>query len=1111
MEVKAWQELVKIPTYKLGEADKNPMFLENRVYQGSSGSVYPHPVIDKVYDEKEEKEWNALFLENEYLKIMILPELGGRIQMAYDKTNDYHFIYHNSVIKPALVGLAGPWISGGIEFNWPQHHRPSTFEAVDYSIVTNEDGSKTVWVNEYEKMFRTKCALGFTLHPHKSYIELHAKILNRTNFPQTFLWWANPAVAVDEHYQSVFPPDVNAVFDHGKRDVSSFPIATGTYYKVDYSPGTDISIYTNIPVPTSYMAVNSEFDFVGGYHHVKRAGMLHVADHHISPGKKQWTWGCGEFGKAWDRQLTDNDGPYFELMCGMFTDNQPDFSWIMPNEVREFKQYFMPYKEVGYVKNASIEAAVNLEVKDQEVYIGVYLTETKKVTIQLLNGTAILHTETIELSPKLVYSKLIPLAFIAEELTNLKLQVCDESGALILAYSPVERKTDAVPDPAKPIAEPQLIETNEELYLAGLHLEQYRHATYKPEDYYLEAIKRDPADIRSNNAMGLLHLKKGLFNKSETYFRVALERLTKHNPNPFDGETLYNLALSLTYQKRYHEAYQYFFKSAWNAAMQDNAYYQLALLSCRKQDWNLALQHIDKSLARNYFNSKARHLKAFILRKLNQFDQCIEWIKASLSNDRFDYGSRFELYTVYLVSNNQSNAETTLSELVELMRNDSNSYIEISIDYANAGAYGDAGAILSMIEADCSDPLTFYYLGCYQLQNGNNNKAQLYFQKGFACSPDRVFPNRIEDVDILQKVVSINNNDYKAYYYLGNFCYAKKRYDEAKLFWESSIKINSGFSTAHRNLGIAYFNKFNLKKEALQEYETAFACDSSDARVLFELDQLYKRMGFSAASRLEKLKHNFKLVETRDDLFTEYVLLCTLSGFYSEAMQLITNRIFHPWEGGEGKVSGLYIQLSIELAKKALAENNTKLAIDLLEKAQTYPENLGEGKLYGAQENDIFYWLACCYEKLNDSSNAAKYFQKASVGLSEPTPAIFYNDQQPDKIYYQGEALMKLGLMAEAESRFNNLIKYGIDNCDLQIKMDFFAVSLPDLMIFDDDLTRRNNVHCNYLIGLGYLGLREFDIANTYFEKALAIDPSHLGIIIHQNLISQFRLSDAKV
>ena len=154
---------------------------------------------------------------------------------------------------------------------------------------------------------------------------------------------------MNNHYQSVFPQDVNAVFDHGKRAVSTFPIATGTYYKMDYSAGVDISNYKNIKVPTSYMGVNSKFDFEGGYENDTKGGMLHVANHHVSPGKKQWTWGNGDFGRAWDRALTDEDGPYIELMAGVYTENQPDFSWIMPGEEKEFTQYFMPYRELGVV------------------------------------------------------------------------------------------------------------------------------------------------------------------------------------------------------------------------------------------------------------------------------------------------------------------------------------------------------------------------------------------------------------------------------------------------------------------------------------------------------------------------------------------------------------------------------------------------------------------------------------------------------------------------------------------------------------------------------------------------------------------------------------------
>src|ERR1700761_1045715 len=433
MEVKAWVEQVSIPTYGTGEPEKNPMFLEKRVYQGSSGVVYPHPVIEKIEDEKHDRAYTAVFLENEYLQIMILPELGGRIQRAYDKIKKRDFVYYNQVIKPALVGLAGPWISGGIEFNWPQHHRPSTFSPVDYKIQENADGSKTVWVNELEVMFRTKGMAGFTLYPGKAYLEISGKLFNPTPFPQTFLWWANPAVKVNDHYQSVFPPDVYAVFDHGKRDVSDFPVATGTYYKVNYAPGTDISRYKNIPVPTSYMAIQSKYDFMGCYEHDTQGGMLHVADHHVSPGKKQWTWGNGDFGFAWDRNLTDEDGPYIELMTGMFTDNQPDFSWLQPNEGKTFEQYFMPYAQIGVVKNATKEAMISAGKEGGKYFVKVYATAVyEQAVIKVLNNGKEIKSFTVTISPDKIFESgfVIPTGF---DESGLEIVVTSKEGTLLVS------------------------------------------------------------------------------------------------------------------------------------------------------------------------------------------------------------------------------------------------------------------------------------------------------------------------------------------------------------------------------------------------------------------------------------------------------------------------------------------------------------------------------------------------------------------------------------------------------------------------------------------------------------------------------------------------------
>ncbi len=1099
MEVKAWQELVTIPTYKIGAPDKNPMFLEKRVYQGSSGVVYPYQVIDKVYDEKEDKQWIGLFIENEYLKVMILPELGGRIQMAYDKTNDYHFVYHNRVIKPALVGLLGPWISGGIEFNWPQHHRPTTFDATDFTIVDNKDGSKTIWVNEYERMFGTKCALGFTLYPDKAYIELEAKIYNRTPFPQTFLWWANPAVSVDEHYQSVFPPDVNAVYDHGKRDVSSFPIATGTYYKVDYSPGTDISIYTNIPVPTSYMAVNSAFDFVGGYHHKKKAGIMHVANHYISPGKKQWTWGCGEFGKAWDRQLTDEDGPYFELMCGVYTDNQPDFSWIMPNEVREFKQYFMPYKNIGYVKNASIDAMVNLECDKGAVDVKVYVTQERPITVRLHLDDKMLFAEHVMLSPHSSFEKHLSLDPSIEE-TRLFVEVLDDKDNVLISYKPVKRNTEAIPDPAKPIPEPEAIDTLEELYLSGLHLEQYRHATYSPLDYYQEALKRDATDIRCNNALGLWYLRRGAFDTALPYLIAAVDKLTSKNPNPYDGEPLYNLGLCYKYLGKLKEAKEWFYKSTWNAAMQDNAYLQLAYLSAKERYWQTCVEHADKSILRNYKSHKARHIKAVALRNMNEIAKAEELLKESLELDVFDFAARFEFCLLLRQNGKESSAVSELQQLRTLMRDRSYSYIEIALQYADAGLYEDAIAFLSLMAGNISDPLICYYLSYFYYLLSNEQEGRQWLGKAFELSPDGVFPNRIEDIAVLNSAVERNPEDYKALYYLGNYYYGKRLYDLARGCWERSLSINPDFPTANRNLGIAYYNKFNKKEEALHLFQKAFDADPSDSRILFELDQLKKRLNVHPKERLSYLNQYPEQVRDRDDLFIEYIGLHTLLGQFEEAGRLLKSRNFHPWEGGEGKTPQQHIVIHVELAKQALDNEQLDLAKQLLEQATIYPPNLGEGKLYGAQENDIYYWLGCVEEAKGNTDGARKYWQEASIGLSEPAPAIFYNDQQPDKIFYQGMALLKLKKHKEAEQRFRRLIEYGEQHINDDVKIDFFAVSLPDLMIFDDDLNMRNRIHCYYLMGLGYLGLNELSKAHEYLDKVSSLDAAHMGATIHKQL-----------
>ena len=1085
-EVRVWEEDVVIPTYEPAAPDKNPMFLEKRVYQGSSGKLYPYPSVAKISHEKHDKTWHAVYLENEYIKVMVLPELGGRIERAYDKTTGYDFVYYNHVIKPALVGLAGPWISGGIEFNWPQHHRPDTFSPVDHRIAKNADGSVSAITGDTDQINGTKEITRITLYPGKAYIEINGQLYNRTPLPQTFLWWANPAVPVNDNTQSIFPPDVHSVYDHGKRAVSRFPIATGTYYKHDYSKGVDISRYKNIPVPTSYMAERSDYDFVGGFDYGKNEGLLHVADHHISTGKKQWTWGCGDFGKAWDRALTDTDGPYVELMTGMFCDNQPDFSWLKPYEEKTFKQYFMPYKAVGQVKNASIHAALNVEKTDAGLHVIAYGTEKyedAKVIVEY-DGREV-YSEKIALSPENVYDKVIDVK--TDDIYKLKTSIYNGRDELV-SYKAVDQGIPKLAEPAKAARDPHEIQTNEELFLTGQHIEQYRHATYLPDPYYLEGLKRDEGDIRINDAYGLLLFRRGCFSEAEKYFRKAIERLTNLNPNPYNSEPYYHLGLALFYEGKTDDAFNAFYKAVWTYEQQEMSYYFLAVISARRHNYEEALQFIERSLIRNTHNVKARGLRAMLLYKLFRKEEADEYTASNIALDDFDYVSR----AAYIIANPDD--KEAARQFMGLSRNDHETFLQTARDLAEAGFYEESISVLDMYRGE--NPMIHYYKGAYLVKMGSESAA-LEFKKAETCDPTYCFPNKLEDINVLETAIKENPDGAKAYYYLGDLYYDKLQYDKALSLWENSRKYDDTYSTLLRNLSIAYYNKYKEPAKARECLERAFALDKSDARVFLELDWLYANLQVPFETRLSNFESNISLIEDRDDLYLEYVTLLNNCGMYENALHAIERHDFQTWEGAEGKITAQFKVSLLELAKLDIREGNYEKAKERLLYALSYPHNLGEGRLEGTKDNHLYFNLGLAYEGLSMKDEAHECYEKATLGAKEVAGMMYYYDQPADMIYYQAKAFFKLGDKGQAQSRIYKLLDYGEHHIRDKFKMDYFAVSMPDMTVFDVDMDEKNRAHCYYLMGLAYLGLGENEKAAENFKKTLSIDMNHQNAALY--------------
>ncbi len=1084
--VSAWQESVTIPTYPAPPADRNPMFLDKRVYQGSSGKVYPNPFTDRISDHKIDKRYQAIFLENEYVRIMVLPEIGGRIHIGQDKTNNYDFFYRQNVIKPALVGLLGPWISGGVEFNWPQHHRPSTFMPVDHSIEDNPDGSKTIWLSEHEPMNRMKGMVGITLYPGRNVVEARTRLYNRTPFVQTFLWWANVAVRVHDQYQAFFPPDVEYVADHAKRAVSSFPIARNYYYGVDYTKGVDITWYKNIPVPTSYMVLDSKYHFFGGYDHGKRAGLVHVANRHISPGKKLWTWGNAEFGYAWDRELTDSDGPYAELMAGVFTDNQPDFSWLQPYETRTFRQYWYPIQGIGPAKNANVSAAVNLVQDKRSATIGVCVTEPRKhLRIVLTGGHTTLFESCQDLAPGQPFHKKIAIRSDKIE-TDLLLRVLTADGMEIIRYQPECEHKASLPAPATEPLPPVQISTVEELYMTGLHLEQYRHATRLPELYWEEGLLRDPMDVRCNNALGLQRLRRGQFVEAEKYFKQAIKRLTDRNPNPYDGEPFYNLGVALKYQGRNEEATAAFYKSAWNQAWKSASNYALATIACQSDALGEALNLLQYSISVNVSHSKAHNLRAAILRRFGRTEDARKLVRKTLEGDPLDFWAMTELVLL-----DHLDSVNIASESFADMLHNAQVCLDVAFDYAEANFWDEARSLLERHLASLKDteepyPIVFYALGYFCVKSGSSRQARDYFQRAAEASPDYCFPARLEEMQVLQYAIQANADDAKAHYYLGNLLYDKNRREEAIEHWEHSCQLGGGFAIPWRNLGIAWHNVRGNPQRALECYENAFQADPADARLLYELDQLRGRMGVSPVSRLAQLKKHSVLVGQRDDLTVELVTLYNQTREYRKALQLLSKRRFHPWEGGEGLVSGQYVTAHLLLGRQALKAGSAEVALKHFAAASHYPENLGEAKHLLTLETHLDYFSGIALQDLGRGDEAAARWEKAAQA----------HTGNSEMAYYKALALRKLARESEAVSVLNELLAFALDQLNAVPKIDYFATSLPNFLLFEDDLEKRNRIHCLYLAGLTKSGLGRQEEAANDLREAVGLNVNHLAATI---------------
>lgn len=1099
----------KIPTYRLEDPERHPVFFEKRVFQGSSGKVYPLPFVDRVKNEDSPQpvEYDVVRMENDYIRLEMLPEIGGRIFLGQDKCNDdYDFFYRQDVIKPALVGLAGPWISGGVEFNWPQHHRPSTFMPCDVSIEEEADGARTVWFSEHDPLLRMKGMHGVRLRPDSACIELRVRLFNRTPITQTFLWWANVAARVHDQYQSFFPADVHYVADHAVRDMTGFPCSDSTYYGIDYRerPGSnDLRFYSNIPVPTSYMVCETDYGFFGGYDYSSNGGFVHVADPAISPGKKQWTWGNSEFGWAWDRELTDENGPYVELMAGVYTDNQPDFSYLLPLETKTFSQYWWPFQKTGPLQNANENLGLRLHVgEDGRLDLGAVAASPQKgLTLILDSSGGELLRKQVDIDPSKPWQGTLD-NWDENRVSELHFRIESPDGHVLLDYRPPETgERERTREKATEPPFPEEMNSSDECFLTGEHLELYRHPTRDPEPYWLRGIELDPGDFRCHLAMGKRALANGALKTALIHLEKAIERLTHRHPNPSTGEAHYYLGLANRCSGSNAAAHKAFSKAHWNYEWRSAAHYELACLEAKAGKYASALDHVEKSLVTNTDCNKAHVLRALLLQSLGKEEAAREALEDLLAMDPLDH------WALHVFS--ELNWDWTA--FLDRSRNDAQTVLDIAFDYIHAGFQEAALRLLkfhhenSIQEAPVPNPLrrclSTHYLQAWILEQMGQPSARAQYLAKISREgkPDYFFPSRLDEENLLRWAMKQNPEDALAGYGLGNLLYDKRRYDEAFEAWQASLSCKELPGNC-RNLGLAYWNVERNGELAEKMYRRAIALDPQDARLIYEYDQLRRKLNHDPAERLQGLLENRELVLQRDDAAVELASLYNRCGEPVEAYKLLKNRRFHPWEGGEGKVLSQYSTACLLLGKEALGNRDSDKALEYFKMAVETPDNLGE-KYHPLQAKaDIYYWIGKAYQSMGDDPSASDWFRKSSSETSD------FRDMAvsgfTELSFFCGLSLRELGEENRASGLFQAIFDYASAKEKEEPHIDYFATSLPRLLVFEEDIETVHSTEVAILKAYASLGLGNQEAARKYFEEARGNSVSDIRLIHLQDSLA---------
>ena len=888
-QVRVWQGTFTLPTYEEGSPDPNPAF-----DQYANGRFnYPYTLRNNLTDRRTDHAWRAVFMENEYLKCWVLPDLGGHLYTCTDKISGQPMFYANPSIKKAAISYRGAWAAFGVEFNFPVSHNWVSLSPVDFEFHSNDDGSASVIVGNVDRVYGMQWAVELRLRPHSTVLEQRVTLNNRSDVRHRFYWWNNAGVEAWDDSRVQYPMRFTA--SHGFREVAPWPVD---------ADGTDLSVIKNqTKGPVSVFVHGSREPFMGVWHPHTHTGTAHYADYAQLPAKKIWSWGTDADGLDWRKTLSDNNSAYVEVQAGLFR-NQETYAFLEPRQTISFSEFWMPVRDIGGISRANLAGVVHLSRKENTLAVGLNVNQAvPRAMLRIVLGDQTVFQEKGDISPERIWKHELANADSQQKYT---FELRDANGAVLIRqtegqfdWTPVE-DIHVGPQPVYRVPIPERRSEDDWLQLGNE--QELDGNLLSALQTYQEGLAKFAESVGLRRAAGRLCATLLRFEEAKEFLEPVYAR------NTSDAEVSYYLGITYDALGQDRQARESFEAASRMPEFRSAGGLKLAELLARAGNFKQAESYLRLASDAAPDDSRAAEELIAVLRANGEKEDSQKLAEESRARFPQNY---FLLEQV---------GKPDLHHLA----NDTDRVLNVVSEYMRLGMYAQALDVLSRdypaAVADESEPgqlppnkhpLIAYYRGYCREKLGQSGASDL--SAAAKLSTAYVFPGGAEDLQVLTAALKANPQDASAHYLLGTLYFSKAITDQALAEWDQARKLNPRIPVLHASLGRALLHAKNDPEQALRVFREGLRTDQQNIALYTGIDQALSILRHPPQERVAALEQYPDRANMPTSLVYELILNLAEAGEFEKANALFHNRFFQREEGGTN-VRQVWLEVQVQRA-----------------------------------------------------------------------------------------------------------------------------------------------------------------------------------------------------